>query len=570
MFLSRKTVWLVALIVLHATVSPGASRAQSAAGSGSASILLTGVNVVPMDAERVLADHAVLLLDGAIAWVGPASAAPPAADARVIEGDGAWVVPGLVDMHVHVRDPDELDLYLLNGVTTVANLSGTPEHLELRERIRAGDLRGPTIYTTGPTIDGDPPRNSRFLAFGDPAEAEAVIADLVEAGYDFVKIYDLIENPAYAALTDAAQAADRAVVGHIPKAIGLEGILGRHDMVAHGEEYFYTFFGNEADRSRLAEAARLTAEAGLAVIPNTGMIRSIIAQAEDLDRVLERPGIRYLPPSTLTGWLPEGNRYLGRGDAWLARNKVMYPFLVELTGALHEAGVVLVAGSDASVAGAEPGFSLHREIGELVEAGLTRYEALRAATASAGDWIGAHLHEPIPPGIVAPSRRADLLVLDRNPLEDLGALQEIRAVVVRGRWIDHARIEADVERRAAGYAEALRPYERFRELVRAGRFAEAEALLAEAPDLLSESALNGMGYYWLGVRQDPATAIGVFAMNARAHPASSNVWDSLGEAYMEAGQRELAIENYRKSLELDPGNENAVEMLEELGAPVGS
>ncbi len=527
--------------------------------------LLTDVRLIPMDAERVIGDGAVLVRGGVIAWAGPAREAPDPGDARVVDGGGAFVLPGLIDMHVHLGDPDELDLYLLRGVTTVANLSGRPEHLELRERVRSGAFRGPTIYTAGPTIDGDPPRNPRFVAAGDAERAAEIVAEQHAAGYDFVKIYDLIERDAYGGAVEAARERGLAVVGHIPKAIGLEGILDGHDLIAHAEEYFYTFFADSDDRSRLAEAALLTAEAGVAVCPNTGFIHSIIEQAEDLDAVLARPQVRYLPPASLASWLPEANRYLGRPPEWLARNKRMYPFLLELTKALSDAGVTLVAGTDAAVPGAVPGFSLAREIGDLARAGLTSWQALRTATADPGAWIGEHTGDQAPPGVVAAGRRADLLLLDADPLADLGALDAVRAVIARGRWIERAELAADVEQRAAAYAGERAPYERFKQLVEQRDFEAAEALAAEGDaGMLGESTVNRLGYYYLYRREDPQTAIALFALNTRVYPGSSNVWDSLGEGYMVAGERERAIANYRRSLELDPDNANAVQMLERL------
>jgi hypothetical protein len=161
--------------------------------------------------------------------------------------------------------------------------------------------------------------------------AERTVREQAAAGYDFVKVYDLIEEAPYRAAVTTAQELGLAVVGHIPKAVGLAGVLGGHDLIAHGEEYFYTFFANQADGSRLAEAARLTAEAGLTVCPNTGFIGTILDQVDDIEAVLARPEVRFVPPLTLLSWLPEGNRYLGRDDDWIARNRRMHPFLIELT-----------------------------------------------------------------------------------------------------------------------------------------------------------------------------------------------------------------------------------------------
>ena len=545
---------------------PASVDTSEAVGKG---LLITNVHLVPMDRQQVLRDHAVRVRDGVIDWVGPAEEVPAEAGFRTVDGAGGYLLPGLTDFHVHLGPPDELDLYLYNGVTTVVNLSGSPRHLELREAVRSGDLRGPTIYTAGPTIDGDPPRNPRFVPIGTPERAREEVRRQVEAGYDLLKIYDLISPENYRAAVAAAKEAGLPVAGHIPKALGLEDVVGEQQLIAHAEEFFYTFFAFEADASRLPEAARLVAATETAVCPNTGFIRAIIEQAEDIETVLARPELRFLPPSTLASWQPESNRYVGRSAEWLARNQRMYPFLNLLTAELHGAGVPLLSGSDAAVAGAAPGFSLHSELRELDEIGLSPFEALRTVTSNSGEWIAKWLDEPAPPGLVAPGSRGDLLLLGSNPLEDLSALRDLRGLAVRGEWIEHSELEADIEARAVGYREAWTGYESFRELVAEGRFEDAEALLPSSSDdpsaaLLGESALNRLGYVYFYQREDVATAVAVFEMNVRAHPEAWNPHDSLGEAYAAAGRRAEAIASFRRSLELNPDNSNAAEQIEEL------
>ncbi len=546
------------------------SLSQAPHPAGSDSLLITHVRVVSIDDGRVLEDHAVHVRQGRIEWVGPAAQAPDPAGVAVLDGAGRFLLPGLIDMHVHINHEDELDLYLLNGVTTVANLSGRPDHLELRDRIRAGELRGPTIYTAGPTIDGDPPRNPRFVPAGDARTARDIVQEQVQAGYDFVKIYDLIQREAYDAAVAAAQEHERAIVGHIPKAIGLEGIVGGHDLIAHAEELFYTYFDNKDDLARIPEAASRIAPSGVTLCPNTGFIRSILDQARDIDEVLARPEIRYLPPETLLSWFPENNRYLGRPPEWLERNQRMYPFLLALTRALHDAGVPLVAGSDASVAGAVPGFSLHAELRDLQTAGLTNHEALRAATAVPGGWIARHLRESVPPGVIARGRRADLILLRDNPLQDLDALDTLDLIIANGRVYERELLQSEIDRRSAEYKRQLEPYRHFKQLVADGRFDAAEALIDSTDgELLGESAVNALGYYYLYRREAPRTAIALFEMNTREFPESFNTWDSLGEGFMVAGDDERAIENYLRSLELNPDNRNAEVMLERIEGQSG-
>ena len=414
-------------------------------------LVITHVNVVPMDRERVLRDHAVIVADGVLRWLGPTDECRPEAGWQVIDGAGGYLVPGLTDAHVHLQHDDELALNLANGVTTVLNLSGNEGHLELRQRVASGELLGPTILTAGQTIDGKPPRNPSFQPLGDPALADGIVRAQQEAGYDFLKVYDLIDLDCYFAVVEAAREYDMTIVGHIPKDFGLEPTLEGHALIAHAEEYFYTFFENEADESRIGEAAQLTAEAGVAVCPNIGFIHAILDQAHDIEAVLARPEVRYVHPEAYRDWLPENNRYVGREANWIKSNEEMYPLLVKLTRALHDAGVTILSGTDASIPGGVPGFALHAELRELIDCGLSPFEALRTVTANPGAWTREHLKTPAV-GLVATGQRADLLLLSANPLQDIGVLRQIRGVVLRGRWIEHAELQREIDARAAAYS----------------------------------------------------------------------------------------------------------------------
>jgi len=320
----------------------------------------------------------------------------------------------------------------------------------MRDRIESGELLGPTILTAGPTLDGSPARNPIFVPIDSPERASQVVAAQKAAGYDFLKVYDLITADNYFAVVEAAGEHEMTIVGHIPKEFGLEPTLEGHRMIAHAEEYFYTFFGNEADESRLAEAAALTAEADVALCPNIGFIHAILDQAHDIQEVLARPEVRYVHPDALNDWLPENNRYVGRPDDWVKRNEVMYPFLVKLTKAMHDAGVVLMSGTDASIPGGVPGFALHNELDELVAAGLTPYQALETVTSNPGTWMRAELGTP-EAGRVAVGHRADLVLVDSNPLESVAALRTPRTVIVRGRRLDGDELRGRIDELAAGY-----------------------------------------------------------------------------------------------------------------------
>ncbi len=527
-------------------------------------LLISDVRILDPGGGAAGPPSSLLVTGEEIAWIGARSEEGSVAAARRVDGRGGFLLPGLIDMHAHVRDPRDLVAFLRHGVTTVMNLHGDPSVLELRESVRSGRVAGPQIFTSGPILDGDPGRGGGNVPLGDAAAARAEVAAEVAAGYDAVKIYDLIEEPAYRAAVEAARAAGKPVFGHIPKALGLEGVLGSHDVVAHAEELYYTFFRDTDDRGRLGEAARRTAAAGLAVIPNTGFVRTILDQAEDVEAFLDRDELRFAAPATLADWLPEVNRYVGREPEWVAGLRRMYPFLHELTLELHHSGVALFAGSDAGAVGGIPGASLLREIRELELAGLSRVEALNAATRVPGEWLSRRVGAA-PRGRIAVGQRADLVLLERDPIEDLSALASARAVVAAGRWHEIAALEAELRSSAPPVRELVAAYRELRALAMARDFVRVEARLAAGPSAaFAEKAVNAMGYRALYVDRDREVAQRLFEANARAFPASWNVWDSLGEALAETGDAGGAIASYEKSLALAPGNDNARRRLADL------
>lgn len=529
-------------------------------------LLISGVRLIAMSEPVAPPTRSVLVAGAQIVWIGAPDEERRVRAARRVEGGGRYLLPGLVDLHVHVRDPRDLDAFLRHGVTTVANLAGDRALLELRRRVAGGELAGPQIFTSGPILDGDPGRGAPNVPLGDAATARAEVAGQVAAGYDFVKVYDLIEKDAYEAAVAAAHAAGKPVFGHIPKPLGLEGVLGRHDVVAHGEEYFYTFFRDVDDRSRLAEAARRTAGAGLAVIPNTGFVRTILDQAEDIDGFLERDELRFAAPGTVADWLPETNRYLGRDPEWRESLRRMHPFLRELTRELHRAGVVLFAGSDAGAVGGIPGASLIREIEELHASGLSRFEALVAATRAPGDWLTRRIGAA-PRGRVEVGARADLVLLEADPLEDLAALAGVSAVVAGGRWHEVAELDRRLGASAPPAGELLAWYRELRALLADGDPARLEDRVGSAPSAaFAEKVLNALGYRALYGEGDVDRAVAIFELATREFPGSGNVWDSLGEALAERGDVAAAIASYEKSLALDPGNDNARRWIERLRA----
>ncbi len=403
-------------------------------------LALLHANVVPMDSERVLIDQTILVRDDRIVAVG--ANVPIPADAAVVNLEGRWVVPGLADMHVHVNDEYDLPLLLASGVTTAVNMSGSPRHLLWREAVRAGMIAGPTLLTTGPMLDRkDDLLLGEMQAVHTPAEAEARVHEEKEAGYDFVKMHGDLEVGVYDALMDQARRDHLRVVGHLSERVGLlHSMQKRQATVEHTEEYVWAWFDEAMDPAGIPDAVEATLRGQAYVTPTLVSMDTLVESLSDHPAFLERsPSRDAMPRLERAVWENEKNparrAYLPLREGLLRSRDLQR----RLVSALADGGVPLMAGTDVGwVPGLAYGESLVEEVQALDRAGLGRWRALEAATATPGRFVGGA--EPF--GQIAPGYRADLLVIDDNPLGDLHALSRVRGVMARGRWYDEASLHA--------------------------------------------------------------------------------------------------------------------------------
>lgn len=408
-----------------------------------------------MDSQRVLEDHTVVIAGDRIVAMGPAESTPIPSDARRVEGAGRYLMPGLADLHVHLFEVSDLELYLANGVTTIRNLGGygaADTVLALRRRIESRELLGPTILTSGNWLDGEPPVRDINTVVTTPEAAREEVANQARAGYDFVKVYNNLSAEVYWAIADEARRRGIPVTGHIPGSVGLDGVeLGQVE-IAHAGPILRSI-GWDADSLTVARAAAWIAEAGLTVTATLSMSELGIHQAgnpAEVARVADRPQNRYVPLSRRAFWRDE-NMFAGmpRHPDPGARFATLRAFV----GALNRAGVRILAGTDANVGGQIPGFSIHDELRNLVASGFTPYEALRAATADAHAFLASVLEDVQPFGVVEVGRRADLLLLEANPLEDVGNVRRRAGVMVAGRWLPVPELQSRLEGIAGSYRD---------------------------------------------------------------------------------------------------------------------
>jgi imidazolonepropionase-like amidohydrolase len=433
-------------------------------------LAIAHVNVIPLDRERVLSDQTVIVRGDRIAEVGPGSAVRVPAGATRVDGRGKYLIPGLAEMHAHVPAPGAeqqlgagytervLFLYVANGVTTIRGMLGHPAHLTLRDRLRRGEVLGPTLYTSGPSFNGN--------SAPDPATARRMVIEQRQAGYDFLKIHPGLSRETFDALARTADSVGIRFAGHVPALVGLERALeARYASIDHVDGYveYLTsagsdggsaagFFGfnlaDRADEAKLAAIARRTREAGVWVVPTEALMDGFVA-AEDPEVMGRRPELRYMPKQIVAQWVQAKRNAQAQPTYDPARARRFIALRGRIIKALHDAGVGLALGSDAPQVMNVPGFSIHRELAALVAAGLTPYQALVTGTRNVAAYFGAAERA----GTIEPGKVADLILLDGNPLADIAHTGRIAGVMVRGVWLPRADLDRRLAEIAAAWAQ---------------------------------------------------------------------------------------------------------------------
>ena len=410
------------------------------------------VTVVPMDAERALPGQTVIVRGGRIAQVGPAASVRAPAGARVIDGRGKWLIPGLAEMHGHVPPPNAppeytentLFLYVAAGITTVRGMLGAPNQLELRRRAQAGELVSPHLYLAGPSFNGS--------SVTSPEQAAEMVRRQKREGWDLLKVHPGLTRAEYDAMARTAREEGMRFGGHVPEEVGLlHAIEMGQETFDHVDGYVEHLNGDEGpiDPAALADVVRRTREAGAWVVP-TMALWEVLYGTIPLDSLTAYPELRYVPRQQVTAWTNAYRQRLAspQYDAETSRRVIAHRN--RILGELHRGGARILMGTDAPQQFSVPGFSLHRELKRMAAVGMSPYDILATGTRSVGEYFRAQDAF----GAVAAGQRADLVLLDADPLADVANFSRISGVMVRGRWLPKAAIDARLEQIAAGYRTA--------------------------------------------------------------------------------------------------------------------
>jgi imidazolonepropionase-like amidohydrolase len=333
-----------------------------------ASVAFVGVNVVHVEGESALA-QTVIVTGDRITEIGPVSEVIIPQDARVVYG--GTLAPGLMDMHVHLREVD-LPRYVESGITLVRDMAGLDSVLRTAARVRNGELPGPEIVIATKLLNGPNPTAPSFATIVPSAAAAASTVDAELArGCDFVKLYQNLQPPVYDAIVAAARARRVRVGGHVSEHVAIEHAIASQDTIEHLSGY-----RGRTDLTALAEASRAS---GVWNCPTL--------------KVLARPANR------------------------------------AIVKALHDAGARLLAGTDAGYL-LPAGTALFDEFDEMRAAGLPPRAILASATIAPAEYLGRSNEL----GRVEVGYVANLVLLDGDPLADLATLRKPRGVMIRGSW----------------------------------------------------------------------------------------------------------------------------------------
>ncbi|MEE4172706.1 MAG: amidohydrolase family protein [Xanthomonadales bacterium] len=444
------------MIVLRALLAtllclPLAAQAQETGETGPGSLWLTNVRVIDVQSGQVTAPRDVLIRNGRVEAIAARMPREAGEGVTLIDGDGGWLMPALAEMHAHVPSAsqgsqqiqDVLSLFLARGVTTIRGMLGEPAHLELRDQLAAGIRQGPRLLTSGPSFNGN--------TVTSPEQGAQRVREQAALGYDFLKIHPGLSREEFVAIAEAARAVDIPIAGHVSYETGLDTALAYdqatidhldayaeamvppgHALHGQAPQFFGLNLADGMDSTTAGALARRTAAAGVWQVPTQSLFETITGPLS-LEELEARPGMDLLSDGLRANWTNAVTNI--RQQMTETQRARFLDARRALLKAMQEEGVGLLLGSDAPQIMNVPGFSAHQELAYLVQAGLTPLEALQTGTLNVARFLGEADRGQVAPGMIA-----DLILLEANPLDDIGNTTRIAGVMHGGAWLDRGQL----------------------------------------------------------------------------------------------------------------------------------
>jgi len=467
--------------LLFLILSLAASALAQTRTAVSATVAFVNVNVIPMDRERVLRNQTVIVRNCVIAEMGDVKRIKIPTGAQRIDGAGKFLIPGLSDMHVHLFSDDEFPdafaedefrIMIAHGVTTIRLMTGTPEQLVLRKQSAGEEILAPTIYAASPQFTGRKSTNAYVVT--TEAEARAAVIKSKEDGYDLIKVTTFLKPEVYEAIIEEAGKQNIRVVGHADsRSVGLPRALKAKQQIEHLDSYLEALLPENApvkgsvsdiylynpknwesidylDESKIPELARLTVQANPFVTPTLHLFKFTFGKGRTEESFKAQPDIRFYPQKTVDQWVRASKRYLSTAPPIEKREKYI-AIRNKIVKAIYDAGGRVMAGSDTPEWLMLYGHTLHLELIDLRDAGLSNFAALEAATRNPAMFFGT-INKT---GTIEKGKRADLVLLDANPLEDIANTQKRAGVMLKGKYFSQAEMNEWLDQIAPRFQHAL-------------------------------------------------------------------------------------------------------------------
>ena len=471
----KKTIILLSLLTLAALAPAQTKPARPA------TVAFVNVSAIPMDKERVLRNQTVIVRDGLIDETGDARSVRLPKGVQTIDGAGKFLIPGLSDMHVHLFSDDdfpdelaedELKVMIAHGVTSIRLMTGTPEQLVLRKRSARGEIVAPTIYAASPQFTGR--KSSNAYVVTTEAEAQTAVQKSKQDGYDFIKVTTFLKPEVYEAIVDEALKQDIRVVGHADsRYVGLARALKAKQQIEHLDSYLEALLPDSAplkgsvsdiylyqpknwesidylDENRIPEIAKATVQANPFSTPTLHLFKFTFGKGRTEESFRAQPDLRFYPQKTVDLWMGVSKRYLSTAAPIEKREKYI-AIRNKIVKAIYDAGGHIMAGSDTPEWLMLYGHTLHLELIDLRDAGLSNYAALETATRNPALFFGKLKQT----GTIEKGKRADLVLLEANPLDDIANTQKRAGVMLNGKYFPQSELNQWLDQIAPRFQHAL-------------------------------------------------------------------------------------------------------------------
>ncbi|WP_317170112.1 amidohydrolase family protein [Rhodocytophaga rosea] len=368
------------------------------------------------------------------------------------------LIPGLAEMHAHVPPVDNLEpmkevltLFLANGITTIRGMLGHPRHLELRDKIRSGEITGPRFYTTGPSFNGNSVKT--------PAQCEALVREHKKAGYDYLKLHPGLTKENFAAMAKTAKEVNIPFVGHVSFDVGVwqaidagyssidhldgfvEGMVpGIEQMNEQQTGLFGMFIADKVDQNQMPKLMKGLKEKNIWVVPTQALAERWFSSI-DPEQLNSAPEMKYMSREVRDNWVKSKKNLQANAQYDPAKMKQFIELRRKLINECQKNGVGLLLRCDAPQVFNVPGFSTHHELKYMVDSGLTPYEALRTGTVN----VATYLNKSAQSGTIKTGNVSDLVLLNGNPLTDISQTTQIAGVMIGNLWLSKEYIDRELK-----------------------------------------------------------------------------------------------------------------------------